>query len=164
MRLEAGGGGVPRKWNMMARTLSSPFRSAAVRRGPPAGLLRCGAGARCKSVVAASALSEAQAPSPSSSPVPSKSAFVKDLHSRQLLGLGLADLEAKVIGLGAKKFRGKQVYQHLVQGVDSIDGMTSLSKDFREKLKVEGRLEASEGPPPRSARPAGPRVSAFAAD
>ncbi|WZN61444.1 ribosomal RNA methyltransferase RlmN [Chloropicon roscoffensis] len=73
-----------------------------------------------------------------------------------LLGKDVVELEQLAESvLGEKKFRGKQIYQHLLQGVDSIDSMTSLSKDLRSKLKdggymvgrskVHSRKKASDG-------------------
>jgi len=55
-----------------------------------------------------------------------------------LLGRTVTELEDKAIELGEKKFRGKQIYQHLVRGVNTIDDMTSLSKELRGKLKESG--------------------------
>jgi 23S rRNA (adenine2503-C2)-methyltransferase len=65
-------------------------------------------------------------------------ALAKELEHKSLLGCSVSELEEKAIDLGEKKFRGKQMYQHLVRGVRHIDDMTSLSKEFRGKLKEEG--------------------------
>ena len=64
--------------------------------------------------------------------------MAKELEHRSLLGCSVSELEEKAVDLGEKKFRGKQMYQHLVRGVKHIDDMTSLSKEFRGKLKEEG--------------------------
>lgn len=68
-------------------------------------------------------------------------ALLRAKNAKTLLGMTAEDLETNVIlPLGEKKFRGKQIYQHLVNGVQTIDDMTSLSKDLRAKLKDEGYL------------------------
>jgi len=71
--------------------------------------------------------------------VTSQRALVKEMNELTLLGKSVNELEkiAEDV-LGEKKFRGKQIYQHLVRGVEHIDDMTSLSKDFRSRLKDEG--------------------------
>ena len=50
--------------------------------------------------------------------------------------LSYAELEEKVLSLGEKKFRAKQLYEGLMQG-KSISGITSLSKAFKETLLEE---------------------------
>ena len=81
----------------------------------------------------------AAAASPTSpSAAPSSSSSLKLLSDRMLLGRTVTELEDKAIELGEKKFRGKQIYQHLVRGVNTIDDMTSLSKELRGKLKESG--------------------------
>lgn len=48
----------------------------------------------------------------------------------------MEELTAFVVGLGEKKFRGKQLYEWLhVRQAASFDEMTNLSKEFRERLK-----------------------------
>jgi len=44
-------------------------------------------------------------------------------------------LEQFMLTLGEKKFRAKQVYKWIYEGVESIGGMTDISKDLRETLK-----------------------------
>ncbi len=53
-----------------------------------------------------------------------------------LQDLSFAELETLVLLLGEKKFRAKQLYEGLTQG-KTIDGITSLSKPFKERLKEE---------------------------
>ena len=52
-----------------------------------------------------------------------------------LKNMELKELEAYFEEIGEKKFRAKQVFQFIYKGVTSIDQMTNLSKDLREKLK-----------------------------
>ncbi len=58
-----------------------------------------------------------------------------------LQDLSYAEIEGLVLSLGEKKFRAKQLYEGLTQG-KTIDGITSLSKAFKEKL-----LEVYENQP-----------------
>ncbi|MBQ8657942.1 MAG: 23S rRNA (adenine(2503)-C(2))-methyltransferase RlmN [Clostridia bacterium] len=58
-----------------------------------------------------------------------------------LQDLSYAEMEGLVLSLGEKKFRAKQLYEGLTQG-KTIDGITSLSKAFKEKL-----LEVYENQP-----------------
>ena len=53
-----------------------------------------------------------------------------------LQDLTLSEIEELTLALGEKKFRAKQLFEGLTQG-KSIDGITSLSKDFKEKLKAD---------------------------
>ncbi len=53
-----------------------------------------------------------------------------------LQDLSFAELETLVLSLGEKKFRAKQLYEGLTQG-KTIDGISSLSKTFKERLKEE---------------------------
>lgn len=53
----------------------------------------------------------------------------------------LCELEEKLVLLGEKKFRAKQIYAWLFRGVKSFDEMTDLSKDLIEKLKANYYLE-----------------------
>ena len=50
--------------------------------------------------------------------------------------LSYAELEEKVLSLGEKKFRAKQLYEGLMQG-KTIRAITSLSNAFKEKLLEE---------------------------
>ncbi len=53
-----------------------------------------------------------------------------------LSGMKLDELESLMNELGATKFRAKQIHNWIYsKSVSSIDEMTNLSKDFREKLK-----------------------------
>ena len=53
-----------------------------------------------------------------------------------LQDLTYAELEELILSLGEKKFRAKQLYEGLMQG-KTIDGITSLSKAFKERLQEE---------------------------
>jgi len=53
-----------------------------------------------------------------------------------LQDLSFLEIEGLTLSLGEKKFRAKQLYEGLMQG-KSIDGITSLSKAFKERLKEE---------------------------
>ena len=53
-----------------------------------------------------------------------------------LQDLSYAELEEKVLFLGEKKFRAKQLYEGLMQG-KAITAITSLSKAFKERLCEE---------------------------
>ncbi|MFI3227046.1 MAG: 23S rRNA (adenine(2503)-C(2))-methyltransferase RlmN [Clostridia bacterium] len=52
--------------------------------------------------------------------------FIKDYE--------LHELEAKIVEIGLQKFRAKQIYKWLNEGVTSFDEMSNISKDMREKL------------------------------
>ena len=57
-------------------------------------------------------------------------------NKRDIKSLNMEELTAFVVGLGEKKFRGKQLYEWLhVRQAASFDEMTNLSKEFRERLK-----------------------------
>ena len=60
-----------------------------------------------------------------------------------LQDLSYNQIEALVLGFGEKKFRAKQLYEGLMQG-KTITGITSLSKDFKQRL-----LEVYEDEPVR---------------
>jgi 23S rRNA (adenine2503-C2)-methyltransferase len=60
-----------------------------------------------------------------------------------LQDLSYNQIEALVLELGEKKFRAKQLYEGLMQG-KTITGITSLSKDFKQRL-----LEVYEDEPVR---------------
>ena len=51
-----------------------------------------------------------------------------------LQDLSYQELEELTLSLGEKKFRAKQLYDGIMQG-KTIDGITSLSKAFKERLK-----------------------------
>ncbi len=51
--------------------------------------------------------------------------------------LDIEELENKLIELGEKKYRAKQIFKWVHQGVRSFDDMTDLSLDLRDKLKKE---------------------------
>ncbi len=53
-----------------------------------------------------------------------------------LQDLSYSEIEELTVALGEKKFRAKQLYEGLAQG-KTIDGITSLSKAFKERLKEE---------------------------
>ena len=57
--------------------------------------------------------------------------------------LSYAELEDKVLSLGEKKFRAKQLYEGLMQG-KTIRAITSLSNAFKEKLLEEYEDEANK--------------------
>ena len=57
-------------------------------------------------------------------------------NKMDIKSLNMEELTAFVVGLGEKKFRGKQLYEWLhVKNAASFDEMTNLSKEFRERLK-----------------------------
>lgn len=47
----------------------------------------------------------------------------------------IEELEKFVRDLGEQKFRGKQIFSWIHKGIETIDEMTNLSKEFRNKLK-----------------------------
>jgi len=52
-----------------------------------------------------------------------------------LLGLSLAELEARLVSLGLPKFRARQVWRWVWRhGLTSFDEMTDLGKDVRQLL------------------------------
>lgn len=56
----------------------------------------------------------------------------------------LEEISALLKEWGEPAFRGKQLFQWLVRGVDSFDEMTNLSKAFREKLHEQCHLYTPE--------------------
>lgn len=57
-------------------------------------------------------------------------------NKMDIKSLNMEELTAFIVGLGEKKFRGKQLYEWLhVKQAASFDEMTNLSKEFRERLK-----------------------------
>ena len=62
---------------------------------------------------------------------------------RNIRSLSLPDIEVYFENLGEKKFRAKQVYEWIWEKqARSIDDMTNLSKDLRNKLKEDFTLPA----------------------
>jgi 23S rRNA (adenine2503-C2)-methyltransferase len=62
---------------------------------------------------------------------------------RNIRTLTQQDIEAYIEEIGEKKFRAKQVYEWLwLKPVQSIDDMTNLSKELRNKLKQDFTLPA----------------------
>ncbi len=57
-----------------------------------------------------------------------------------LLDLSVEEIQQILSGIGAEKFRAKQIFQWLAKGITSIDDMSNLSKAFREKLKGISRI------------------------
>jgi len=56
-----------------------------------------------------------------------------------LFGMGLAELTELMAGLGQKPYRAKQVFEALYkQRVGSVEEMTTLAVELREKLKADG--------------------------
>ena len=57
---------------------------------------------------------------------------------KEIKSLTYEELNSEILSLGLPKFRTAQIYEWLHKhGVSSIDGMTNLSKDLREKLSAE---------------------------
>jgi len=51
-----------------------------------------------------------------------------------LRSCSIEELENLSIELGEKKYRGKQIFSWIYKGIEDIDDMTNLSKDFKKKL------------------------------
>ena len=51
------------------------------------------------------------------------------------LSLTFSELEEEIVKLGEQKFRAKQIYPKLVQGISSFDEIGNISKVLKEKLK-----------------------------
>lgn len=65
------------------------------------------------------------------------------INQRNIRTLGLGDIEEYIESIGEKKFRARQVYDWLwLKPVQSIDSMTNLSKELRNKLKEDFTLPA----------------------
>ncbi len=62
--------------------------------------------------------------------------FIKDYE--------LHELEEKIVELGLQKFRAKQIYKWLNEGVTSFDEMSNISKDMRVKLSENFELTSLE--------------------
>ena len=57
--------------------------------------------------------------------------------SKDIKSLSLSELKDELTSLGEKSFKASQIYAWLhKRGVESFDEMTDLSKDLREKLKI----------------------------
>ncbi|HSD75024.1 MAG TPA: 23S rRNA (adenine(2503)-C(2))-methyltransferase RlmN [Steroidobacteraceae bacterium] len=62
-----------------------------------------------------------------------------------LLGLKRAELEAFVVGLGAKPFRARQLMKWIYKrGVGDFAAMTDLARDFRARLEEQTEIRAPE--------------------
>lgn len=59
--------------------------------------------------------------------------FMSD--SIDLRNCSIEELEKLSVQLGEKKFRGKQIFEWIQKGIEDIDEMTNLSKNFKNKLK-----------------------------
>lgn len=60
-----------------------------------------------------------------------------DKMGKDIKSLSLAELKDELVSFGEKSFKAKQIYTWLhKKGVESFDEMTDLSKDLREKLKI----------------------------
>lgn len=57
-----------------------------------------------------------------------------------LKSMTLAELEAYLVRLGEPRFRAKQIFTWMHQGVSSFDEMTNLSKPLRQKLREQCTL------------------------
>ncbi|WP_079494341.1 23S rRNA (adenine(2503)-C(2))-methyltransferase RlmN [Maledivibacter halophilus] len=55
--------------------------------------------------------------------------------SIDLRNCSIEELEKLSVQLGEKKFRGKQIFEWIQKGIEDIDEMTNLSKNFKNKLK-----------------------------
>lgn len=54
-----------------------------------------------------------------------------------LKDMTVEDMENLCLGLGEKKYRGKQIFKWLYRGIEDIDDMTDIPEAFRRKLKHE---------------------------
>ncbi|MEG2200396.1 MAG: 23S rRNA (adenine(2503)-C(2))-methyltransferase RlmN, partial [Anaerovorax sp.] len=59
-----------------------------------------------------------------------------------LKNLTLEEMKEFFLGIGEKPFRATQVYQWIYRGITKMEDMTDLSKDLREKLNKEAKLES----------------------
>ncbi|MCX7904206.1 MAG: 23S rRNA (adenine(2503)-C(2))-methyltransferase RlmN [Caloramator sp.] len=68
--------------------------------------------------------------------------------------LSLMEIEKFIVGLGEPKFRAKQIYKWINNGVEDFDEMTDIPKKLRDKLKenffiknifIEAKQESSDG-------------------
>ena len=73
------------------------------------------------------------------------------IQKENLKGLPLAELEAKLVGLGHPPFRAKQLYRWIYKERETdFEKMTDLSKDFRRELSEKftlPKIEVSETHP-----------------
>jgi len=59
--------------------------------------------------------------------------------SYELLGLSATELESFAVNLGQPKYRGRQIYNWLyTKGVENIDDITVLPKEWRAEIKKRG--------------------------
>jgi len=59
-----------------------------------------------------------------------------------LLDFTLEDMEAFIASSGKEKFRARQIMKWLHQsGSTSFDAMTTLARDFRERLAATARID-----------------------
>jgi 23S rRNA (adenine2503-C2)-methyltransferase len=62
-----------------------------------------------------------------------------------LLGLGPAELETFVVGLGEKPFRARQLLKWIYRrGVSDIDAMTDLGREFRARLAASAEVRVPD--------------------
>jgi len=67
------------------------------------------------------------------------------IQKENLKGLPLAELEAKLVGLGHPPFRAKQLYRWIYKERETdFENMTDLSKDFRRELSEKFTLPKIE--------------------
>ena len=60
---------------------------------------------------------------------------------RNIKDYNLDELKEEFLKLGEKQYRAEQVFKWIyIDEVTSFDEMTNLSKDLREKLKLEFKL------------------------
>ncbi len=57
------------------------------------------------------------------------------MRKKDLLSLTSMDIEEFLVGMGEKRFRGKQIFQWINKGIKDFDKMTNLPKSLREKIK-----------------------------
>ncbi len=74
-----------------------------------------------------------------------QSIHLNTTHLPNLLDFTLEEMESFIASLGKEKFRARQIMKWLHQsGVMSFDAMTTLSKNFREKLSAISRISRPE--------------------
>lgn len=57
-----------------------------------------------------------------------------------LLDFTIEELQALLSSRGVEKFRAKQIFQWANKGIQNIDDMTNLSKEFRQELKTFAQI------------------------
>lgn len=62
------------------------------------------------------------------------------MRKNELTTLTMEELEEYCINIGEKKFRAKQIFEWIHRGVKSIDEMTNLSINLRNKLKENAKI------------------------